>query len=268
MGRGGRVDIAIIGAGRLGRTLAAMWAARGHRVSVHGRGDQPPPSDVVLLAVPDRAIAEVAAAVAPGPVVLHASGATGLSALAPHARRGSLHPLMTFPGPGFPLPVTRGVAAAIAGDPESLAVARALALALDMVPFEVTGERSLYHAAAVIAGNYAATLLVEAARLLEAAGAPAGEGARMLLPLARASLDNVASRGPRAMTGPAVRGDRGVLDAHTRAIGGMDAELAELVVVLASRTARLHASAADSINSASGDPMAGAETPPEERTRR
>ena len=49
-----------------------------------------------LLCVPDRAIAEVAAAIALGPWVAHVSGATPLAALDPHVRRFGLHPLQTF----------------------------------------------------------------------------------------------------------------------------------------------------------------------------
>ena len=52
-------------------------------------------AELVLLCVPDRAIADVAASVEPGPWVAHVSGAT-LAALEPHERRFGLHPLQTF----------------------------------------------------------------------------------------------------------------------------------------------------------------------------
>jgi predicted short-subunit dehydrogenase-like oxidoreductase (DUF2520 family) len=52
--------------------------------------------ELVLLCVPDRAIAEVARSIAAGPWVAHVSGATPLAALDPHERRFGLHPLQTF----------------------------------------------------------------------------------------------------------------------------------------------------------------------------
>ena len=55
-----------------------------------------PAADLVLLCVPDSVIAEVAAAVPIGPWIAHVSGATRLSALDPHERRFSVHPLQTL----------------------------------------------------------------------------------------------------------------------------------------------------------------------------
>ena len=79
----------VIGAGRVGSAMAARLRERGLDLSA----DEP---ELVLLCVPDRAIAEVAAALEPGPWVAHVSGATPLAALAPHERRFGLHPLQTF----------------------------------------------------------------------------------------------------------------------------------------------------------------------------
>ena len=79
----------VIGAGRVGSALAARLRERGLTVDA----DEP---ELVLLCVPDRAIAEVAAAIEPGPWVAHVSGATPLAALDPHRRRFGLHPLQTF----------------------------------------------------------------------------------------------------------------------------------------------------------------------------
>ena len=71
-------SVDVIGArGRVGSAMSA-------RLGVLGlvRADRTP--DVVLLCVPDRAIAEVAAGIEPGPWVGHVSGGTPLEALAPH----------------------------------------------------------------------------------------------------------------------------------------------------------------------------------------
>ena len=82
--------IAIVGGGRLGRALTGALRATGP----FGRGHDGAGADVVLLCVPDGEISAAAAAIAPGPIVGHCSGATGLDVLAPH-EAFSLHPLMT-----------------------------------------------------------------------------------------------------------------------------------------------------------------------------
>src|SRR3954462_11004935 len=97
--------LAIVGAGRLGTALAAALRSAGVPVDgplgrgVEGSG----PAGAVLLCVPEAEIAAAAAAVAPGWLVGHCSGATGLAPHAPH-EAFSLHPLMTAPagaGPGI-----------------------------------------------------------------------------------------------------------------------------------------------------------------------
>ncbi len=227
---GGPLDLVIVGPGRLGRAAAAVLRGEGVAVRLIGRGEAIPPAEIVWLTVPDRMIAEVAAQVLPfgAPergVLLHASGATDLSVLAPHPRAGSLHPLMTFSGSEAG-PSPRGpVPAAVAGSPEAVAVARALALRLGWTPFEVPGDRRLYHAAAVMAGNFATTLLAEAAALLVAAGVPAEEAPGLLAALALTSIENAVRMGPRAaLTGPVARGDEAVLAAHRAALAALAPE--------------------------------------------
>ena len=62
--------VQVIGAGRVGSAIAARLAERGSAV-----GDSAP--GLVLLCVPDHAIAEVAAGVAVGPWIAHTSGEIG-----------------------------------------------------------------------------------------------------------------------------------------------------------------------------------------------
>src|SRR5919204_4672488 len=80
-------DVTVIGAGRAGSTIAARLRERG----VPLRDD----AELRLLCVPDRAIAEVARSIAPGPWVAHVSGGTPLASLEPHVHRFSVHPLQT-----------------------------------------------------------------------------------------------------------------------------------------------------------------------------
>lgn len=245
------MKIAILGAGRLGRSLAALLPAAGHSVELLGRGDLPGPCDLVLLAVPDAAIPSVAASLPLGPPVLHCSGATEVDALAPHRPRGSLHPLMTFPGPEIALPGP-GTPAAIAGDPEAVALATALAHDLGWRAFEVSGDRALYHCAAVMAGNFGTVLLLAAAELLAEAGAPRADAPALLAPLALASLQNAARAPERALTGPFARGDEPVIAAHRASLARRgDADLAALYDALAVHARRL--AAAQRAGKTSGD---------------
>lgn len=222
--------VAIVGPGRLGRSLAVLLEEVGVTAVLCGRGDRVPDDvDARLLTVPDTALAEVAGTLPPGAPVLHCSGAAEVDVLRPHRPAGSLHPLMTFPGPEVALPDLRDVPAAVAGDPEAVSIAEALARALGLVPLSVPGDRRLYHAAAVIAGNFATVLLADAARVLTAAGVSPERAPEVLAPLALSSLRNAGSDPARALTGPVARGDRRTLDAHRAALH--EANLGEVLEV-------------------------------------
>ncbi|MFY9578169.1 MAG: hypothetical protein WAQ33_02485, partial [Gaiellaceae bacterium] len=78
----------VIGSGRVGSAVGARLRERGVAVQED--------AELVLLCVPDTAIAEVARSIDRGSWLAHVSGATPLSALDPHERRFSVHPLQTF----------------------------------------------------------------------------------------------------------------------------------------------------------------------------
>jgi predicted short-subunit dehydrogenase-like oxidoreductase (DUF2520 family) len=232
--------IAVVGQGRLGSVLATALAETGLPVSgPHGRGYPAgaggQPASIVLLCVPDAAISLAAAAIAPGPLVAHCSGATGLDAIAPH-RGFSLHPVMTFT-PETTSAVFDGIGAAVAGtDPGALGVARRLAVRLGMRPFVVADkDRTAYHAATAMAANFLVTLESAAGRLMQSAGVDARE----LLPLAMAALQNWGRHGAAALTGPVARGDQVTVDAHRAAVTERAADLLPLFDAMVSATAEL-----------------------------
>jgi predicted short-subunit dehydrogenase-like oxidoreductase (DUF2520 family) len=234
-GPGWRPRLAVIGRGRLGRALAR--GLRGAGYEVHGplgRGADGAGADAVLLCVPDGEIAAAAAEVAPGRLVGHCSGATGLGPLAPH-EAFSLHPLMTVTGQGAEF---RGAGAAVAGGTErGLAVARELAEALGMDPVQIAeADRGAYHAAASIASNFLLTLEGAAERL----AATAGVERRLLVPLVRATVQNWAALGAeRALTGPVARGDQATIAAQREAVLERAPELIELFDALVDATRAL-----------------------------
>ncbi len=213
---GGRTlpSIAIVGAGRVGATLYRLLHADGQRVDKpYGRGYDGAGAEIVLLAVPDDAIAAAAGAIRPGPVLGHLSGATGLAALGASRDAFSLHPLMTITGTEHSL---AGVPAALAATSErAAAAATAVARTLGLQVFAVAeADRAAYHAGSAMAANFLITLQWAAARLLRDAGVDPA----VVLPLARAALDNWAAIGPAALTGPVARGDEGTVAAHRRAV--------------------------------------------------
>lgn len=213
------MHVTLLGAGRLGRSLALLLPRAGHRATVCRRHEPvPEDSDVVLLTVPDAAIGLAVRAVPDKLPVLHCSGATDLAPLAHRLGHGSLHPLMTFPGPEHGLPDLTGVPAAVDGDEVGVHLATALARDLGLKPVRVPGDRRLYHAAAVLAGNGATLLLAEACRALHAAGVDADVAAAMLVPLAARSVANAVPDPLATLTGPIARGDRDVLRGHREAL--------------------------------------------------
>src|SRR5207237_6986271 len=211
----------VIGSGRVGSAITARLRER----SVAVAEDDP---DVVLLCVPDTAIADTSRCLAPGRGwVGHVSGATPLAALDPHERRFSLHPLQTFDRSGDPAQLD-GAWAAISGETdEALAVARELAETLGLRPFELADEdRTLYHAGAVFASNYVVTLQRAAVRL----GVPADGPVRLMTQ----TIENGFQ-----LTGPIARGDWATVEAHKKAIRAERPELEDLYETLADATVSL-----------------------------
>jgi predicted short-subunit dehydrogenase-like oxidoreductase (DUF2520 family) len=214
----------VIGAGRVGSAMAARLRERGLDLS----SDDP---ELVLLCVPDRAIAEVAASLDPGPWIAHVSGATPLAALDPHERRFGLHPLQTFTRDRGAEQLDGAFAAVTAESPEAGEVGMWLARTLGLEPFPLAEEkRAAYHAGAAIASNYLVTLRRAAGSLLEAAGAPPDA----LDPLMRRTIENGFE-----LTGPISRGDWETVDAHRAAIRAERPELEPMYVALAETTKAL-----------------------------
>ncbi len=225
--------LAIVGHGRVGRALAQALASAGFIIEGPlGRDADGAGADAVLLCVPDGEIARAAAHIAPGPLVGHCSGATGLDALVPH-EAFSLHPLMTVTAEGADF---AGAGAAIAGrTPRALTLARELARALGMRPVEIAeADRPAYHAAASIASNFLITVEAAAERL----GAHVGLEREQLVPLVRATVENWARLGSeRALTGPVARGDEATVARQRVAVAEAAPDLVGLfdALVLATR---------------------------------
>jgi predicted short-subunit dehydrogenase-like oxidoreductase (DUF2520 family) len=212
--------IHVVGQGRVGSAVAARLIKRGHRLDDAG--------ELVILCVPDGAIADVAKAIAPGPWIAHTSGATSLAALSPHTRRFGVHALQTIVRARGPEQLDGAWGAVTGETPEAVARGTWLADELGLHPFEIRDEmRALYHAGAAVASNYLVTLYRAASRMLEIAGAPPAA----LVPLMRRTIENGFE-----LTGPIARGDWPTIDAHLAAIRRAAPELEPMYRALADQT--------------------------------
>ncbi len=218
--------IHLIGTGRAGGAIRSRLRERGLRVT---DGREPTADvEIVVLAVPDSAIAEVAAAIPVGPWIAHVSGATRLGALDPHERRFSTHPLQTLTRERGAEQLDGAWAAISAETPDALARARWLAETLGLRPFEVAdADRTLYHAAAAIGGNFLVTLHRGAARVRGEVGAPP----EAIVPLMTRTIENGFD-----LTGPIARGDWATVDAHLAVLAERDPDLVPLYRALAEAT--------------------------------
>lgn len=279
------MDLAIVGAGRVGTSLAVLWQRAGHRILAVAGGPATPEraarflpgvpvadaveaatgAEIVVIATPDAVIATVcremaeAGALGSASAVVHASGATGLDALAAAASVGattlSVHPLQTCPTVESAVEAIPGASFAVTAlDEEGHALGERLARDAGGHPFRIADERKpLYHAAAVFASNYLVTVTALARDAAQAAGLE--DPIALLHPLQSTTLRNVGAMGPeRALTGPAARGDAGTIAAHVAALSAAVpyavepyVALATAALDLAERAGRLEAGLRESV---------------------
>ena len=231
-----RPAVTIVGAGGLGRALAAALGASG-RVAVTIARRRPAAAsvaaaDIVVLAVPDRAVAPLARELRGlrdswrGVVVLHAAGAHGPELLAPLRARGAAtgvwHPMAVLGASGRA--AFSGASARIEGSAKARTAARRLSRLVGVSPLPAAGlktprGRSSYHAAASLASNDVVALLAAAHGLLVRRGVEKRAALRALLALTDSAIAGVRRDGIHgALTGPVARNDGATLASQLRAL--------------------------------------------------
>lgn len=269
---------AILGAGRIGRTLGRLMVARGlHPAGISCRslrsarkavifigGGEATISNaraaagatLVIISTPDGAIAPLARRLARtklewnGRTVAHTSGALSSAALEPLARRkarvASWHPLVSVADPRVALRDFDHVPFAIEGDPRAVRELRRLVDRLGGRPITIPRQaKALYHLIACLLSNDLVALLAFGLESAHGLGLSNREAARLYLPLVRRTLENVEKLGVvKALTGPVSRGDVATLRLHADPLRALPSEFRKLHRLLAVRSADLARQAA------------------------
>lgn len=243
---------AIIGTGRLGTSLGNALARAGMEIcgladadiraarrarKIIGAGRPEAgtaaavrDADIIIIAVPDGALAAAVDRLAAegfsgrGKTVFHTSGAESAARLAPLARRGaetgSFHPAQAFSRPDTPPAHFREVVFGLEGSARAIRTGKALARKLGGHPLVLSREqKTLYHAACVLASNLFVPLFDLAVQTMAAAGVPAPQAKKALIPLTEGTLRNVKQfNAAAALTGPLARLDFGTIKRQLKAL--------------------------------------------------
>jgi len=268
--------VSIIGAGRVGQTIARRLRKLGWRIgavvtrssasaraAVRIIGAGTPHStltrdaldaDVILMSVPDDALDNVAHQLSRiggarfrkkswEKIILHTSGALDSRVLAPlarlGARTGSMHPMQTFSGRSAPR--LDGVIFSIEGAPAARRAAQKIARSLGATPVIIKGDdKPAYHASGTVVAGHALALVESATQMLLKIGFTRRGASQALLPLIRQMLDNYERLGPRAAwTGPLSRGDYATIAKHVKAMRRFPSEFRDAYAALALLSARV-----------------------------
>jgi len=259
--------IAIIGAGRLGRSLAlALCAVDWPIVGLADRsleraqqlasecalddaavtaGDPPADATVILLCVPDDAIAETALNLAlldtirPDTLVAHCSGAMSAEDLAPLRRRtphlASIHPMQMFPGTAADAGHLRQIHFALEGERTAIERLQVMVHAFNSRSVVLSREqKELYHLACVFSSNYLMACQAASVEILSLIGFGEPESLAMLSPLSHSAIEPAVGESlAERLTGPIVRGDVETIQAHIAALNKWAPQLCGLYAQLA-----------------------------------
>ncbi|MDR1815317.1 MAG: DUF2520 domain-containing protein [Clostridiales Family XIII bacterium] len=195
-------------------------------------------SDLVVLSVPDGAVAAVAAATDGGApagrtggqasLFCHLSGSLSLPGI------GSIHPLAALYDRETAWEKLATAWFSIEGEEAFLQAAHALLDALGNPYCEIAkGKKPLYHAASAVASNLVCAVAYTAAELYRACGLPEDFSNNAWRPLFLENAKNIAALGPSAaLTGPLERGDAATIAGHLEALAAAPPDIREAYVAL------------------------------------
>ena len=268
-------DVSIIGAGRLGTTLAVALAAKGYSIqSLVARRVQNArkaarlldagvqvlaakqlrtliDADLFLITVPDdqiagvaRELSEIGFSADQKKTVLHTSGALSSDVLAPLREKGwhtgSIHPLLSVSAAGNAS--LRGAFWSVEGDRAALRLGKEIVRDLDGKSFSIRSEdKPLYHAAAVMASGNVVALFDVALEMLGECELDRKTARAVLLPLLASTVQSLMTKDPaHALTGTFSRGDVETVKRHLAALRNKEmAEALDLYRLLGRRSLKL-----------------------------
>ena len=291
--RPARLDVGIVGTGRVGAVLGAALQRAGHRlvaasaVSEQSRSraanllpgipiapveEVVARAELVLLTVPDDALLPLIAGLGAtgswqaGQLVVHTSGRYGAAvfeAAAGHHILGlALHPAMTFTGTSMDLVRLVDCCFGVTAPEVLRVVAEALVVEMGAEPVWIEEQdRPMYHAGLAHGANHLVTLVAQAMQVLGSAGVQ--DPQRLIAPLLHAALDNALRLGDGALTGPVARGDGGTVAAHLAQLSQQTPDVRPTYVALARATAE-RALASGRLTAADAEPLLDILAAPEE----
>ena len=266
----------VIGAGKLGRTLARLFSDAGlvtigdiyNRNSEHSHSAQVfigagrviknieqlsiEPAELWMVATPDdvirdcaKQLAELAGISWQKTTVFHSSGLKTSAELSALQKLGSViasaHPAHSFASPERSLTSFASTVCTLEGDKQAINILDSLLTAIGGQTTTIEPEaKPLYHASTVMASNYLITLLGVSEALLKKAGIEETLASSILSPLMRQSLENGLTEGANnALTGPIARGDIDTLQAHLNAIEQKAPDLRRTYTTMGAQTLKL-----------------------------
>jgi predicted short-subunit dehydrogenase-like oxidoreductase (DUF2520 family) len=272
-------QVSIIGAGRLGTSLASALRKKGYSIKalscrtissakesqkIIGEGKALTGNvraarlgNLIFLCLPDEEIEKVAAQLASSDIdwskklVFHCSGLLPSKILKRLKDKGALtasfHPVQSFARKKTDPADLKNIYFGLEGCDQALASARKIVHKLGGHPFILKAkDKAIYHSACSIASNFLIVLLDTAVSLLKRTGLNEERAFQILLPLVQGTLHNVKKFNMgKSLTGPVIRGDRRTVISHLRALrafpsySGTYRKLAEQALEIARREKRL-----------------------------
>ena len=263
-------DVSIVGAGRLGTTLAVALAERGYTIrSLVARSVKSARkaaslldadvqvlaakdlrtlinADLFLITVPDDQIVRVVQEL--GEInadrkltALHTSGALSSAVLAPLRERGwqtgSIHPLLSVSAVHDAS--LEGAFWSVEGDSSALRLGKKIVRDLGGKSFSIRAEdKPLYHAAAVMVSGNVVALFDVALEMLAECGLDRKTARAVLLPLIASTVRNLETKTPEeSLTGTFSRGDVETVKRHLAVL--KNNEVKDLYRILGMRSLEL-----------------------------
>jgi predicted short-subunit dehydrogenase-like oxidoreductase (DUF2520 family) len=256
------ITLSIIGCGNAGQTLARLWNDAGvfnitgilnssiesSRIATAfvGAGTASETihdlttSDVYLIGCPDDSIRTCCEQLATSckltsnSIVFHLSGALSSSELAAvkdfGAEIASIHPIKSFAEPSKAIGDFSGTWCGCEGDAVALSILEDAFAAIGGRVFHINADnKTLYHAASVIACNYLVALEEISLQTFEQAGVDRELALQILEPILQGTVSNIISLGTtNSLTGPIARGDSAVIAKQLEALDEWKPGFAEI----------------------------------------